>query len=168
MAQLTSSPSNKVDQPDQDHKKSTNYFNIFNIFNFFNNFNIFNCFLESVLCCLTFLGPVLFLVLVIACNFYLILKPLIHSAVTFQPYSLTFSQARDDVARYWVWHGNVFHAHQTSGLENIPDEGPAILVYYHGAIPIDYAFLVSKILLEKRRIVRSDLLAFANKNNSTQ
>ena len=40
------------------------------------------------------------------------------------------------------------------GMENIPDTGPAVLVYYHGAIPIDYAVLVSSILVQKKRIVR--------------
>ena len=58
------------------------------------------------------------------------------------------------MAQYWIYHGKVWHAHQMEGMEYIPDTGPAVLVYYHGAIPIDYAVLVSSILVQKKRIVR--------------
>ena len=34
--------------------------------------------------------------------------------------------------------------------ENIPETGPAIIVYYHAAIPFDFYFLHSKIILDKR------------------
>lgn len=36
----------------------------------------------------------------------------------------------------WIWHG-----HEVVGLENIPDEGPALIIYYHGTLPIDVSFL---------------------------
>lgn len=39
------------------------------------------------------------------------------------------------------------------GLENIPDEGPALLIYYHGAVPIDVYYFLAKIYLYKKRLI---------------
>lgn len=39
------------------------------------------------------------------------------------------------------------------GLENIPSTGPALLIYYHGAIPIDYYYLLSGVYLYKQRLI---------------
>lgn len=44
--------------------------------------------------------------------------------------------------------------YEVRGLENIPDEGGALLVYYHGALPLDYYYLVASCLLHKRRLIR--------------
>lgn len=43
------------------------------------------------------------------------------------------------------------------GIENIPEsaEGGALLIFYHGAIPIDYYYILAKIVLLKRRCIRS-------------
>ena len=38
----------------------------------------------------------------------------------------------------WIWHG-----YEVVGLDNIPESGPALIVYYHGALPVDYYYLVS-------------------------
>ena len=38
----------------------------------------------------------------------------------------------------WIWHG-----YEVVGLDNIPESGPALIVYYHGALPMDYIYLVS-------------------------
>ncbi|XP_070798386.1 DGAT1/2-independent enzyme synthesizing storage lipids-like [Pituophis catenifer annectens] len=40
--------------------------------------------------------------------------------------------------------GKILHSYEISGLENLP-EGPAILVYYHGAFPIDYHCFVIRL-----------------------
>lgn len=50
----------------------------------------------------------------------------------------------------WIWHG-----YEVKGLENIPDTGPALIVYYHGAIPLDYYYLTAKCLLYKNRLTYS-------------
>lgn len=34
--------------------------------------------------------------------------------------------------------------YEVSGLENLP-KGPAILVYYHGAVPLDYYYFIQRI-----------------------
>ncbi len=42
----------------------------------------------------------------------------------------------------WIWFG-----YEVEGLENIPDRGPAMIIYYHGALPVDYYYLVMKVSL---------------------
>ncbi len=50
----------------------------------------------------------------------------------------------------WLWHG-----YEVIGLDKIPDKGPALLIYYHGALPLDYYYLVAKTVLHRRRIIHS-------------
>lgn len=42
-----------------------------------------------------------------------------------------------------------------AGFENIPDNGPALLVFYHGAIPLDHYYLIVKCLLYKKRLINA-------------
>ncbi|NXV84463.1 TMM68 protein, partial [Calonectris borealis] len=44
--------------------------------------------------------------------------------------------------------------YELHGVENLP-EGPGILVYYHGAIPIDYLYFLSRLFLWKKRLCLS-------------
>lgn len=55
----------------------------------------------------------------------------------------------------WEAHGSLWHGYEVRGFENIPDEGPAMIIYYHGALPIDYYYLASKVMLYKKRIIHS-------------
>ena len=41
------------------------------------------------------------------------------------------------------------------GLEKIPNSGPALLIYYHGAIPIDFYYIMAKVILYKSRMIRA-------------
>lgn len=59
------------------------------------------------------------------------------------------------IAVMWEAHGYIWHGYEVEGLENIPDTGPALIVYYHGAIPIDSYYLNSKCLLTKKRLIRA-------------
>lgn len=43
--------------------------------------------------------------------------------------------------------------YEVVGAENIP-AGGALLVYYHGALPIDFYYLTSHILLYQGRVVK--------------
>jgi 1-acyl-sn-glycerol-3-phosphate acyltransferase len=45
--------------------------------------------------------------------------------------------------------------YEVSGMENIPDDTPALIVYYHGAIPIDMYYFISKIVLCKDRLIHT-------------
>lgn len=59
------------------------------------------------------------------------------------------------IAVMWEAHGYIWHGYEVEGLENIPDTGPALIVYYHGAIPIDCYYLNAKCLLTKKRLIRA-------------
>ena len=40
----------------------------------------------------------------------------------------------------WIWFG-----YEVDGLDNIPTSGAAMVVYYHGALPVDYYYFVAKV-----------------------
>uniref|UniRef100_A0A023FD88 Putative phosphate acyltransferase n=1 Tax=Amblyomma cajennense TaxID=34607 RepID=A0A023FD88_AMBCJ len=63
--------------------------------------------------------------------------------------------ARYTLALLWSGHGRVWHGYEVQGFENIPDTGGALLVYYHGALPLDYYYLLASCLLHKRRLIRA-------------
>ncbi|CAH0551690.1 unnamed protein product [Brassicogethes aeneus] len=52
----------------------------------------------------------------------------------------------------WDGHGWIMHGYEVDGMENIPVDGPALIIYYHGAIPIDIYYLLAKMILHKRLI----------------
>eukprot|EP00095_Tigriopus_kingsejongensis_P003625 snap_masked-scaffold49_size462716-processed-gene-3.20 protein:Tk03625 transcript:snap_masked-scaffold49_size462716-processed-gene-3.20-mRNA-1 annotation:"transmembrane protein 68-like isoform x1" len=110
---------------------------------------------EIVLCVCTFGGPLIVLVFVLTCNLYLLLKPFAASVILLRPYDKEFARARKEVCQLWAMHGELYHRFRVEGFEKIPDRGGAVIVYYHAAIPIDYIFLSAKLLLEKKRMIRS-------------
>lgn len=61
--------------------------------------------------------------------------------------------ARTSIASFWDGFGMIWHGYEVDGLENIPDEGPALLVAYHGTLPLDIYYLISKGLLYKKRSI---------------
>lgn len=60
---------------------------------------------------------------------------------------------RKIVAAIWDAHARIYHGYEVIGLENVPQEGPALIVYYHGAIPIDMYYLNSRMLLQRERLI---------------
>ncbi|XP_060948068.1 monoacylglycerol/Diacylglycerol O-acyltransferase-like [Limanda limanda] len=63
--------------------------------------------------------------------------------------------ARKTLATLWDGHGAIWHGYEIHGLEKIPDKGPALIVYYHGAIPIDYYYFLANVILQKGRTCHS-------------
>ncbi|XP_050295269.1 transmembrane protein 68 isoform X2 [Anthonomus grandis grandis] len=63
--------------------------------------------------------------------------------------------ARKCVAAMWDAHGWIWHGYEIQGLENLPETGPALIIYYHGAIPIDVYYFLAKIYLTRNRIVHT-------------
>lgn len=53
-----------------------------------------------------------------------------------------------------VLHAFVGVGYEVEGLENIPTEGPVLIVFYHAALPIDFYYLFAKIWLYRNRRVR--------------
>ncbi|XP_030839006.1 transmembrane protein 68 [Strongylocentrotus purpuratus] len=62
-----------------------------------------------------------------------------------------YERARNNIAWGWDLIGKIWFGFEIQGLENLPKEGGAILAYYHGTIPIDIYFIISKIRLECNR-----------------
>lgn len=56
------------------------------------------------------------------------------------------------VAFFFLLYGA---GYEVSGMENIPDDTPALIVYYHGAIPIDLYYLIAKTILYKDRLIHT-------------
>ncbi|XP_056633003.1 transmembrane protein 68 isoform X1 [Diorhabda sublineata] len=63
--------------------------------------------------------------------------------------------ARKSVGALWDAHGWIWHGYEVKGLENIPDTGPALIIYYHGAIPVDIYYFLVKIIFNKNRLVHT-------------
>ncbi|KAM9439494.1 DGAT1/2-independent enzyme synthesizing storage lipids [Clarias gariepinus] len=63
--------------------------------------------------------------------------------------------ARKTLATLWDGHGAIWHGYEVYGLEKIPEDGPALIVYYHGAIPIDYYYFLARLIIQKGRACHS-------------
>uniref|UniRef100_A0A3P8N6R7 Phospholipid/glycerol acyltransferase domain-containing protein n=1 Tax=Astatotilapia calliptera TaxID=8154 RepID=A0A3P8N6R7_ASTCA len=63
--------------------------------------------------------------------------------------------ARKTLATLWDGHGAIWHGYEVHGMEKIPDEGPALIVYYHGAIPVDYYYFLAHVIIQKGRTCHS-------------
>ncbi|XP_065843414.1 DGAT1/2-independent enzyme synthesizing storage lipids-like [Oscarella lobularis] len=63
--------------------------------------------------------------------------------------------ARYTVAAFFDAQSRIWHDYQVFGLENIPDTGAALIVTYHGALALDMYYLISRIMMTKRRMVYS-------------
>lgn len=48
-----------------------------------------------------------------------------------------------------------FAGYEIQGLENLTTEDPALIVYYHGAIPIDLYYFIAKVFMCKNRLVHT-------------
>ncbi|KAK7100332.1 DGAT1/2-independent enzyme synthesizing storage lipids-like [Littorina saxatilis] len=63
--------------------------------------------------------------------------------------------ARKTLAALWSGQGFVTHGFEIDGLDNLPEEGPALIIYYHGVVPIDIYYVMAKCLLEKGRLIHA-------------
>ncbi|GFV37110.1 transmembrane protein 68 [Trichonephila clavipes] len=61
--------------------------------------------------------------------------------------------ARYLLACLWDFQARFWYGYEIQGLENIPSEGPALVVFYHGAMPVDWYYLLSKTVLYKKRLI---------------
>ncbi|XP_027745327.1 transmembrane protein 68-like [Empidonax traillii] len=77
-----------------------------------------------------------------------------NSELEADPLSSAWDRARKTIASFWDIYARIWHGYELHGVENLP-EGPGILVYYHGAIPIDYLYFLSRLFLWKKRLCLS-------------
>lgn len=57
------------------------------------------------------------------------------------------------MAIVWDSHARFWHGYEVSGLENLPEKGATLIIYYHGAIPIDMYYFVARVYLERNRLI---------------
>lgn len=63
--------------------------------------------------------------------------------------------ARKCVAAVWDAHAWIYHGYEVTGMEYLPKDGAALIVYYHGAIPIDMYYFVARVCLERDRLIHT-------------
>ncbi|XP_053671702.1 transmembrane protein 68-like [Anopheles nili] len=66
-----------------------------------------------------------------------------------------WNHARRMMAFVWHLHSKVFHGYEVIGLENLPENGPALLIYYHGALPIDMYYLTAATMIKRNRLIHT-------------
>lgn len=99
---------------------------------------------------LAFLLPALLLLFIYGCVIFLHVYRLRHRIREAYASSL-WDGARISIASFWDAVGYVWHGYEIHGLENVPDEGAALFLYYHGTLPLDVYYVIAKCMLYKKR-----------------
>lgn len=101
----------------------------------------------------TFILPVVMLALVYISALYLKAYRYYYkiNGYTFTP--KCWEPARSILAYFWDAQARFWYGYEIEGLENIPDNGPALIVFYHGAMPVDWYYLLSKTIIHKNRLI---------------
>ncbi|NXX88048.1 TMM68 protein, partial [Centropus bengalensis] len=111
--------------------------------------------ISLTLCALLFffIVPLTMLFFIYFCNILLLIYRR-NNMVKADPLGDVWDSARRAMAGVWDIYARVWHGYELHGVKNLP-EGPGILVYYHGAIPIDYFYFIAKLFLWKKRLCLS-------------
>lgn len=65
-------------------------------------------------------------------------------------YSNKWDGARLILSNLWYKFARFWHGYELYGTENLPD-GPGLIIFYHGALPLDFMCFISICLLLKQR-----------------
>ncbi|XP_055313631.1 transmembrane protein 68 [Sitodiplosis mosellana] len=107
---------------------------------------------------ITFMLPMVFVLLIYLSSCFLYIYKL-HRRVIYQAVSSDdinyWNVARKCVAAVWDAHAWIYHGYEVTGMEYLPKEGPALIVYYHGAIPIDMYYFVARVCMERDRLIHT-------------
>uniref|UniRef100_A0A8C3TEU2 Phospholipid/glycerol acyltransferase domain-containing protein n=2 Tax=Chelydra serpentina TaxID=8475 RepID=A0A8C3TEU2_CHESE len=68
--------------------------------------------------------------------------------------SKLWDNGRQMVVCLWDLYGKLWHGYELHGVEKIP-EGPGLIIYYHGATPIDYLYFMARLCNQKGRLCHS-------------
>ena len=79
---------------------------------------------------------------------YLVAFTFILFRATQYPIDAVYDRVRLLVARIILRHGRFLHSWTITGLDLLPREGPALVVYYHGVVPVDYIYLVAAVYMK--------------------
>ncbi|XP_027197015.2 DGAT1/2-independent enzyme synthesizing storage lipids-like [Dermatophagoides pteronyssinus] len=109
----------------------------------------------------TFFSPLIFVFLFYLMSFILHLYkfyyqlPIIDKStgknLDFNEHWKYWNQPVQTVAKLLTTVGRWWHGYDIINMNNIPDNGPAIIVFYHSTIPNDYHYLLCRIFLDKKR-----------------
>lgn len=99
---------------------------------------------------IAFILPFLLLLFIYGCVIFLHIYGL-RNRIREAYASSLWDGARISIASFWDAVGHVWHGYEIKGLENIPDEGAALFVYYHGTLPLDVYYVIAKCMLHKKR-----------------
>uniref|UniRef100_A0A915BFN6 Acyltransferase n=1 Tax=Parascaris univalens TaxID=6257 RepID=A0A915BFN6_PARUN len=97
-----------------------------------------------------FVLPIFLLFFIYGCVIFLHIYGLRHRIREAYASSL-WDGARISIASFWDALGHVWHGYEMRGIENVPDEGPALFLYYHGTLPVDVYYVIAKCMLHKKR-----------------
>lgn len=102
---------------------------------------------------MTFLLPAIMLGLVYISALYLKAYRYYYkiNGYTFTP--KCWEGARALLAYLWDAQARFWYGYEIEGLDNIPSEGPALVVFYHGSMPVDWYYLLAKSILYKKRLI---------------
>lgn len=99
-----------------------------------------------------FLLPVFLLLFIYGCVIFLHIYGLRHQ-IRAAYASSYWDGARMSIASFWDGVGYLWHGYDVTGLDNIPETGPALFVAYHGTLPIDIYYLIARVMIHKKRIL---------------
>lgn len=103
---------------------------------------------------ISFLLPLLIVIFLLASVLFLHVYSYRHRLR--KAYAQDFWQgARQTLAVLWDGQGYIWHDYEVEGFSNVPSSGPALLIYYHGAIPIDVYYVMAKCIIDKGRTIRA-------------
>lgn len=63
--------------------------------------------------------------------------------------------ARKAISLFWDVFGRIWHGYEIVGLENFPKNGPALLICYHAAMPVDLYLVSYRIYLKTGRMMHA-------------
>ncbi|KAI1691053.1 acyltransferase domain-containing protein [Ditylenchus destructor] len=64
-----------------------------------------------------------------------------------------FDDARIKIAAFLDGFACFWNGYEVKGLEHLPDEGPALLISYHGTSPLELWYFMCRGMLAKRRMI---------------
>uniref|UniRef100_A0A8C5JAM7 Transmembrane protein 68 n=1 Tax=Junco hyemalis TaxID=40217 RepID=A0A8C5JAM7_JUNHY len=66
------------------------------------------------------------------------------------PLSDVWNGVRKTIAGFWDIYARIWHGYELHGVENIP-QGPGLVVFYHGATPVDYIYFTARLHIMNKR-----------------
>lgn len=85
-------------------------------------------------------------------SLYFVIKPIIVFDLG-KIFSLSKLNIIRITARLFYLYGYLWHGYEIIGINNIPETGPAIIIFYHGVVDIDYFCFYAKYFLIRNKLI---------------